>query len=339
MNHILPTSSASMPIELVVVRESLGWPCSLYMGRGQLYYLGMSDDEALHEDGETLELRSANERLFRARRELVELEQSLAGYGITDSAGLGSARRAEVRQHIAELDQQIVSLNEGLVWHYAKQFVRGRSSNSGDLHSAGMEGLAQAIATYVESKGSFASWAFLHIRREVLREVRLYETPGLSRDEFELRPRVLSALRQLQDQTGSEQPELAQVADASGVSIDKVERILASSVPDSLDGGNEVHHTGYEGTVARNTLFDERPTDPEIQATKSAEIVQEVLREVPIQDLVAFILRGNLDDSGGGDTLEQVGNKLGKSSETIRKAEKRVKDQIARQRDKLPPDF
>lgn len=64
--------------------------------------------------------------------------------------------------------------NKGLIWFFAQRYTPNANADRDDLVQAGFFGLIDAAETYQEECGSWATWAGLHIRREMRKALGLH---------------------------------------------------------------------------------------------------------------------------------------------------------------------
>ncbi|GLZ08378.1 hypothetical protein Acsp03_58440 [Actinomadura sp. NBRC 104412] len=180
-----------------------------------------------------------NARLFARRRELLERIDRLRERVATGEFGALPElvlRRAE--RELDEVTAKLVQENYGLVRRYVALFTSKSYEHCEDFESAGKVGLLWAISTYDPARGSFASWAFKPIQREILRAVRDADHPNLNPGDFEKRPIILAAERALLEEAGADAVlDFAAIAERAGVSVAQVRRVLAPPRLDSLHAG------------------------------------------------------------------------------------------------------
>jgi RNA polymerase sigma factor (sigma-70 family) len=118
-----------------------------------------------------------------------------------------------LRRRLDDVTAQIVSYNLGLVRSYTRRFKgMANASDREEFEAAGMLGLMRAVDTYNPECGTFGQWAFKPIQREVLRAVRDVDHSNLNHSDFEKRPAILRAFRELQGIDESYTPSDEEVA-------------------------------------------------------------------------------------------------------------------------------
>lgn len=145
---------------------------------------------------------------------------------------LGAARSAShaarlVMRQIERINEEIVTLNFGLVRNYVSRFTRASRDGLEDFESAGVVGLMQAIDSYDPAMGPFGQWAFRPSKRSVLRAVRDVEHSNMSPGDFEKRPDLLRARTYLTVDGGTE-PTFEDIARQAGTTVDQARRVLAA---------------------------------------------------------------------------------------------------------------
>ncbi|MFN3256002.1 MAG: sigma-70 family RNA polymerase sigma factor [Ilumatobacter sp.] len=260
--------------------------------------------------------RSENTSLFcdrsRLRAELAQLEEQ------PDS--VATRRRIRMlRRRVDDITSQIVTSNMGLVRSYTRRFGGAANAHSrADFESAGMLGLMRAVDSYDPERGTFGQWAFKPIQREVLRAVRDNDHPNLNLGDFEKRPQILRAARQLRGVDDSYSPSDAEIAAAADVTVAQVRRVLSpprlTSLSQPADDDNE------------STLDDSIPSDelsPEhavLSKFTLAALEQFGLRALDQRELYVVVRRFGLD----GEPIEkltEIGETLALSREAVRQIE------------------
>ena len=146
-------------------------------------------------------------------------------------------RLRRLRRSVDDVTQEIVESNYGLVMSYVSRFTASVSAEvAKDYEAAGRLGLMRAVSSFDPDKGRFGAWAYKPIQREVLRAVRDVEYANMNPGDFEKRPAILQAFRELQvpELSNGPVPEFDDVADVAGVTLAQVSRVLAAPVLDSL---------------------------------------------------------------------------------------------------------
>ena len=170
-----------------------------------------------------------NSELFTRR---LELQQQIAALEAVEPAeGEVSSHTVQLRRlrrQLNDVTTAVVTANVGLVRSYCRRFTSNSSrDDSADFEAAGLLGLMRAIDSFDPSQGRFGHWAFKPIQREVLRAVRGADHQNVSLGDFERRPEILRAYRQLQGDDAEHKPSYKEVAEAVGATVDQVRRVIA----------------------------------------------------------------------------------------------------------------
>lgn len=271
------------------------------------------------------EFRARNDALFSRRKELqgriAELRARIdAGSGDT-SAEVG-LRRAE--RDFDDLTYEILTTNYGLVRQYVAMFTTRSTEHGEDFESAGKVGLLRAISSYDPTRGSFSSWAFKPIQREVLRAVRDADHANLSLGDFEKRPAILAAERGFLDEHGADAPvDYADIAGRAGVTEAQVRRVLA---PPRLESLQSPHRGQDEDVVA----WEDRLTDPSLNLEEEVlvrfhlrALLTEGLPRLDARERYVLTRRFGLD-GGREQSLRVLGEQLGLSREGVRQIQQKA---------------
>ncbi len=265
-------------------------------------------------DEEVDSYRDGNALLFERRNEVrAELDGACA------ESGDGGRRVRMLRRRLDDVTAQIVEYNMGLVRSYTRRFGGAASAEDrAEFESAGLLGLMRAIDSYDPDSGVFGQWAFKPIQREVLRSVRDLDHPNLNLGDFEKRPAILRAYRQLQGIDEAYQPSDEEVAAAAGVTVAQVRRVLA---PPRLTSIHQPAGEDESGEVA-----DTIPaTDPDTESTVISKLALVALEQFGLKaldprELYVIVRRFGLD----GEPIEKladIGESLALSREAVRQIE------------------
>lgn len=300
------------------------------------------------------EFNERNQELFvrrnEARRRITEIEKLIAAAekaaakpakasakqaGSTKTKTVTRPRRAKAKQvepedleflmrrarsELDAIDTEIIQLNYGLVLNYVRKFTSTTSrEDSRDFEGAAVLGLMRAISTYDPTKGSkFSTWAYKPIQRECLKAVRDADFKQLNPGDFEKRPDVLRALKQVRPNENDPMPDMALIAAAAGTTIDTVKRVLNAPEIESLSRPVSDDGKSYLGDIIPDV-------DPSIEDT--------VLAKQELTDLESFGLSALDDrelyviarrfglDAEPPQRLSAIGTLLGLSREAVRQVE------------------
>jgi RNA polymerase primary sigma factor/RNA polymerase nonessential primary-like sigma factor len=262
----------------------------------------------------TPEFRDQNSELFRRRRELrAELASAEA-----DEATSGRRLRM-LRRSLDDVTTNIVSYNMGLVRSYTRRFGGAASADHrAEFEAAGVLGLMRAIDSYDADSGSFGQWAFKPIQREVLRSVRDVDHQNLNMGDFEKRPAILRAYRQLAGVDQSYQPSYEEVAEAAEVTVGQVRRVLGAPQLTSVH-----QRVGDDHDTELGDTIESDDVDTDVQViTKQilAGIEQFGFRALDQRELFVIVRRFGLDGEPA-EKLSDLGDTLGLSREAVRQIE------------------
>lgn len=258
--------------------------------------------------------RDGNSALFRRR---AELQEALAAAETDESTSKRKLRM--LRRNLDDATAQILNYNMGLVRSYTRRFSGAAGSDDrAEFESAGVLGLMRAIESYDVDSGPFGQWAFKPIQREVLRSVRDTDHPNLNMGDFEKRPAIMRAYRQLQGVDESYQPTHEEVADAAGVTVNQVRRVLAAPQLTSIHqpvGDDE--STELLETIESDELGSEAQL---ISKQAVAALEQFGLKALDERELYVMVRRFGLDGEPA-EKLADIGETLALSREAVRQIE------------------
>lgn len=264
--------------------------------------------------GSTPDFRDSNVALFQQRAELRRELEALTAEGDEQAS---RRRMRMLRRAIDDVTAQIVSTNMGLVRSYTRRFGAAASAEDrADFESAGLLGLMRAVDSYDPESGAFGQWAFKPIQREVLRAVRDIDHPNLNLGDFEKRPAILRAFRQLQGIDESYTPTDAEVAAAAGVTVGQVRRVLQAPRLES------VQRTEDGETPLAESIESPEPTAEARVISKMMLTALETfgLKALDARELYVIVRRFGLD----GEPIEKladIGETLALSREAVRQIE------------------
>lgn len=259
--------------------------------------------------------RDANTALFQRRSALRdELEAML-----DDEAAQGSRRVRMLRRQLDDVTSEIVTLNMGLVRSYTRRFSGAASADHrAEFEAAGVLGLMRAINSFDPESGVFGQWAFKPIQREVLKSVRDTDHPNLNIGDFEKRPAILRAFRELQGVDAASTPTDAEVAAAAGVTVTQVRRVLA---PPRLDSIDQPAHADDDAAMAETIAADEPSAEDTLLSKMTLQALENFgLRALNERELYVVVRRFGLDGEPA-DRLADIGDTLALSREAVRQIE------------------
>ena len=265
----------------------------------------------------------ANAELFERRLilqgRIADLEAELAELpeGTIDRIRAHSLQR--LRRQLDDVTTEVVRFNLGLVRSYCRRFTSNSSrDDSADFEAAGMLGLMRAIDSFDPSQGRFGHWAFKPIQREVLRAVRGADHQNVSIGDFERRPEILRANRQLQGDDAEHTPTYAEVAAAVGATVDQVRRVLA---PPRFESVHQPMGDGNEATLGDTIESTSPGPEPTVVASMTLSALKTFgLAALDPRELFVLVRRFGLDGEPE-DKLADIGKGLGLSREAVRQIE------------------
>lgn len=267
-----------------------------------------------------------NTELFTRRRELLaQLEEltesgaSAAGEGTAPSQGASRAALSRLRRMLDDVTAEIVTFNMGLVRSYCRRFTSNSSADdSADFEAAGLLGLMRAIDSFDPEQGRFGHWAFKPIQREVLRAVRNADHSNVNPGDFERRPEILRAHKQLQGDEGGSEPSHEEVAAAVGATVDQVRRVLS---PPRFQSVHQPSGSDDGATVGDTVPSPDAGPDAVVVAGMTLSALKRYgLAVLDPRELYVVVRRFGLDGEPA-EKLAEIGETLGLSREAIRQIE------------------
>jgi RNA polymerase primary sigma factor len=255
--------------------------------------------------------------LIRAGAEAAEVLAAAEAEG----RRLPADERRRLRRDItlgAEARDRFVRANLRLVVWVARRY-RNAGLPLADLVQEGNLGLMRAVESFDHRKGfTFSTYATWWIRQRIGRALadtsRTIRVPGHVAEALTVLGRISS---ELLESLGRE-PTPAELADASGFTIERVEQCLRAE-PDlvSLAAG-----VGEDGTELGDLLADPSATSPEDAALSAVEsaILRASLSRLRDREREVIELRYGLAD-GSPRTLEEVGRRFAVTRERARQIE------------------
>lgn len=270
----------------------------------------------LREIGQVSLLTAAQEvslaqRIERGKAALQQLEISTS-----------SAERARLEELVSDgalARHELIQANLRLVVSVAKKYI-GHQLSFLDLVQEGNLGLMRAVEKFDWRKGNrFSTYATWWIRQAVSRS--LAEHGRLIRLPVHLGEMIVQVRRTMHqlEQALERPPTAEELADALGISVRKVKRLLTAAItPVSLE-----QPVGPDGdTFIGEMLSDDREDGPMEMATQNLlyRDIHAALGALPERERKVLALRYGLED-GKRRTLEEVGAAFGITRERTRQIE------------------
>jgi len=229
----------------------------------------------------------------------------------------------ELRRALTELDgvdTEIIQANYGLVLNYVRKFTSTTSrEDSRDFEGAAVLGLMRAISSYDPTRGSkFSTWAYKPIQRECLKAVRDADFKHLNTGDFEKRPDIRRALKQLKPEDSDPMPTYEAIAELALATVDTVKRVLNTQEHDSLNRPINEDGKGFLG----DSIPDSDPSteDSVIARQELTDLEQFGLNALEERELFVISRRFGLD-AEPPQRLSAIGTLLGLSREAVRQVE------------------
>lgn len=256
--------------------------------------------------------------LFFKRNELKDKIEVLSN--IKSNKKINSHKIEVVKRELADIDAEIIQLNYGLVLNYVKKFTNTTTrDDAGDFEAAALLGLYRAIATYDPSRGAkFSTWAFKPIQRECLKAVRDADYKHLNAGDFEKRPDIERAVKEVRGEDEDAKIDYEEVARRASTTPETVKRILNSQKLESLNKPVDDDGKTYLGDMI---LDSDRSTEDQVMANQdSSDLESFGLTVLDERELFVIGRRFGLD-AEPPQKLSSIGRMLGLSREAVRQVE------------------
>lgn len=258
----------------------------------------------------------------------VVAREALQSPGVADRAGLQRAleQAAACEIRFQEARRVMLECNLRLVFSIAGKFVNNGIGYD-DLVQEGSIGLLRAIEKFEPALGfkfsTYAStWIWQAVTRAIANQRRTVRVPAHIHDKM---IRVRGIASRIHQETGRE-PGVPELAAASGLSVDVVERALnAANRSLSLDApmrpGEDTHFLDLVSDEEQQDAVDT------VHNGELSDIVRREIARLPKREATILSLRMGL---GGTEahTLEEIGAILGITRERTRQIQNRALDTL-----------
>jgi RNA polymerase sigma factor (sigma-70 family) len=217
----------------------------------------------------------------------------------------------------------IIDTNYGLVLNYVRKFTSTTNrEDSRDFEGAAVLGLMKAISSYDPDKGSkFSTWAYKPIQRECLKAVRDADFKQLNPGDFEKRPDILRAVKELQAGRDDFRPAFEDIAEKAGATVDTVKRVINAPRLESLAKPMNEDGKTYLGDMIPDV--DPSVEDTVIATQELNDLERFGLNTLDERELFVVSRRFGLD-AEPPQRLSAIGNILGLSREAVRQVESKA---------------
>ena len=266
---------------------------------------------------ESLDFNDKNQLLFKQR---IDVKVKIEKVNPLKLTKVKAHEFEMLKRELGDIDAQIIELNYGLVLNYVRRFTSTSSrDDSRDFEGAAVLGLMRAISTYDPTRGSkFSTWAYKPIQRECLKAVRDADYKHLNAGDFEKRPDIERALKELRGDKEDYKTNYEDVARISGSSVDTVKRVLNSSKLESLSRPVDEDGKTYLGDLIVDP--DASVEDQVLVNHEMSDLENFGLSVLDERELFVIGRRFGLD-AEPAQKLSAIGRMLGLSREAVRQVE------------------
>lgn len=232
---------------------------------------------------------------------------------------------------------KMIEANERLVMSIARRYANAEKGiDIRDIKQEGQMGLMRAVEKFDYRKGlKFSTYATWWIRQAIARSIAdQSRTIRIPVHMVEILNRVNKATRILKEQNGS-MPTAAEISEYTEISVDKVRRVMRiGKEPTSLDAPIAMGDDPNASTIGE-IIEDNRQSSPDKiieEKTMKRQIAIEMEKLTPEEEEILRLRRAinaNFISGDGELTLDEVGERFGRTREKIRSMENKALEKLA----------
>lgn len=281
------------------------------------------DEQEFAEELEAVavDYRELNTELFTRRMELQRRIARIERVKPEERTPEQRRTHARLSRQLDVLTGEVVQANYGLVRSQVRKYSGSATMDDiSEFEQAAVLGLMIAIDKFDPAKGKFGAWAYIFIQRELIQAVWRTDHSNLLLGDFEKRKRVLAVVRDMELVDPDVIIDRKEVAEKAKATLEQVNRILDAPRLQSLHApiGED------SGSTLADTIADE---DYDLEDSVISEISLAALEQYGLPRLTPkerfVMLRREGLDGAERQTLNDIGEMLGQSRESVRQAYRR----------------
>lgn len=232
---------------------------------------------------------------------------------------------------------KMIEANERLVMSIARRYANAEKGiDIRDIKQEGQMGLMRAVEKFDYRKGlKFSTYATWWIRQAIARSIAdQSRTIRIPVHMVEILNRVNKATRILKEQNGS-MPTASEISEYTEIPVDKVRRVMRiGKEPTSLDAPIAMGDDPNASTIGE-IIEDNRQSSPDKiieEKTMKRQIAIEMEKLTPEEEEILRLRRAinaNFISGDGELTLDEVGERFGRTREKIRSMENKALEKLA----------